>query len=309
LRFVVLVWGLGSGFRGLGFGIPRNPGSGFQASGFAFLVSGFGVRVWNHHQLLSGEQIVSVDCLDLYHNSPESRQVKIRELKKKFDCLFFFFTPAIGPGRSLSLKFSDTRVYELKYEPTSPQHISLKCLFLNWLGTSMAMSSTRSSTTEPTLHWILNRSYACLVSGFGFRVSGFGFQASGFGFRVSGFGFCVSSLGFEVWGLWFPGFGSQVSGFWFWVSGFGYWVSGLRVRVSGFGFTSLLFSIHFQYACFVFQPMGCTVEFEGGVGRSSLIILIHPSGRRARVQGVWGRPPSSRRCGSSRKQGGGNFVH
>ena len=37
----------------------------------------------------------------------------------------FLFTLVTGPRRSLDLKLSDTRVYELKYEPASePLHIS-----------------------------------------------------------------------------------------------------------------------------------------------------------------------------------------
>ena len=60
-----------------------------------------------------------------YSLSRQSRHAPCR----KRAALILFFTLVTCPGRSLSLKLSDTRVHEPQYEPASePLHISVKWL-------------------------------------------------------------------------------------------------------------------------------------------------------------------------------------
>ena len=115
--------------------------------------------------------------------------------------LFFFFTLVTGPRRSLSLKMSDTRLYEPQIRAR--------------LGTRGGVGAV----PPPLASGLLLESaplFVCVAPALGVGVSGFGFRVSGFislGFtvwhefrvhgsrlRVYGLGFGVQGLGLGVWG-------------------------------------------------------------------------------------------------------------
>jgi len=171
--------------------------------------------------------------------------------------LFFLFTLVIGPRRSLSLKLSDTRVYE----PQTRAHLGTTAHFFKVVVT--LLDSGRSLLKMPG--WELRiplqvrPEFVFQVSCFVFRISGFWSRVSGFGFRVSGFGFLVSGFGFRI-----SCFVFRVLCFVFLVSCFVFRVSCFVFRVSRFAFRVLCFVC--LVSCFVFRVSDFGFQVSGWGG-------------------------------------------